>query len=385
MNVSTAVKAIKVLRVADVPLLLHGPPGAGKTSAFKQAAYEIHQEDFGGSCDSIEDYYVMNRERLINDDIRDDEFLCFILEVPNMDPTDSMGVPNPIQTERGFVTKWARPDFIFDRGNGLLVFDEMTNGDSLTTQALRNIMLERRVKTHFLSPNWYPCGAGNRAEDKSFSRALPSPLITRLCHLGVGCDAPNFTEETVDKADVDAKEWLLWAMSKNVRSEIVGFIKDRPSTLYCNQAVPRTWHFTSKILDGVCKVIGEASLYDSKGPDNALVQTLVSGTIGAKMGHDLQAHIRLKSKIPNIDDILKKPKETKVPKETSIQHILCVELIYRATLKTADSIMTYATKKDSFGPETQSFLVHGILHKDSSLMNSKLVCKWCDDHVGLIS
>ena len=217
MNIDTAIKAVKILRKADVPSLMHGAPGVGKTSAYKQAGYEIHQEEFNGNCKTLKDYLHMVRESLKKGEYKD-RFLCNILEVPNLDPTDTMGIPFSVETNFGYITKWARPDFIHAEGNGILLFDELTNGDSLTTQSLRNIMLERRVKSHYLAPGWYPCGAGNRTEDKAFSRALPSPLITRLCHIGVACDAPNFTEETVEKAEVDPKGWIDWAMSNQLKS-----------------------------------------------------------------------------------------------------------------------------------------------------------------------
>jgi len=379
-SIRTAIDGIKVLRQANVPLMEWGPPGVGKSDSFIQAAMEISDEEFNTDYNGdVEQYKRDVRERLSTRKY-DDMFLVDVIEVPNIDPTDLMGIPFVVKENGYHITTWARPDFIRSKGNGLLVFDEVTNGDSLTVQSLRNIVLKRQVKNHYLGEGWFPSLAGNRTEDKSFSRAIPAPLITRLCHIGVACDLPNFENETVKNANPDIEEWIAWAMKNNVRSEVIGYIQDRPSQLYKHQAVPRTWKFVSDVIHVLEKK--RKITFNNKGTltDNVSI-CLLSGLVSAQTAHEFGAYLRLKNEIPDIENILKNPLTAPIPNAMNIQHILCVELIYAANNhETADNIMKYATREDGMDVETQSFLGKGLLDKNPSFLTCPKIMDWANKH-----
>lgn len=382
-SVRTYIDSIKVLRKAGVVPMTWGPPGVGKTHGLIQAGMEISDEEFNTDYNGdVAKYRKDVRNRLMNRNY-DDMFLVDVVQVPNVDPTDLMGVPNVVKDGDFHITRWARPDFMHWQGNGILFFDEATNGDTLTTQSLRSITFGRQVKNHYLGDGWFVSMAGNRTTDKSFSKAFPSPLITRVCHLSVACDVPNFKNTlngVEDDIHPDIDESCEWFMNHNVRSEVVGYIKNRSAHIYHNQAVPRTWKFASDILTVLDKK-GKLGLDKEDKLTDSVSVACLCGALGSEVAHSFMSHLRLKNEIPDIKKIFKDPKKAPMPDKLSIQHILCVELIYAAKQhEDVDKIMTYATRSDGMNPETQAFLTRGLINKEDTFVTCKKIADWANKH-----
>jgi hypothetical protein len=284
-----------------------------------------------------------------------------------MDPTDIMGIPHAIQQKDGsFITTWARPDFIHTQGHGLVLLDEASDADMLTMKASYCITLEKQIKNHCFGKNWYICAAGNRPEDKGMSRIMPAPLITRMCHIGIGCDAPNFSDHTPAEASIDTDKWIEWAFDNHIKSEVIAFIKTRPSRIYIHQATPRTWEFVSRLIVAA-----------NSGFENSALADMVRGTVGQGPGTEFMAFARLVSKIPSIDRILVEPEKVEVPEELDIQHAICTELIYRATSKTIKNIVKYIEKLNI---EIQTFFITSCVKHDDKLLGNEPITKWLVNH-----
>src|SRR5947209_5444824 len=97
-----------------------------------------------------------------------------------------------------------------------LFLDELPACTPDIQKAFYSLLLERRVGEHPLPPGTWVVAAGNRVEDRSLVRALSSALVNRVIILQVR---------------VDVSEWLTWARSQKVRSEVIEFIEDNHEAL----------------------------------------------------------------------------------------------------------------------------------------------------------
>ena len=379
MNVASAVQCIRVGRKARVALMMHGPGGAGKTSAAKQAAMEISNEEFGTKFTDAQEYWKHCCKLIKNEKLKD-SFLFVVLNIPTIDNTDLMGIPVTEQRDNQFITHWARPDFIREDGQGIILFDEVPDGDTLTIKACYSAMLDKRIKDHHFGDGWYITGAGNRPEDKAMARNLPAPLITRMCHVGIGCDSPNFTEQTPENADIDVDEWSVWAFKNSIIPEIIGFLKFRSQLLYNHQATPRTWEFISRIVKAGWDIHGK-EITEESSRIAAVIGDMIRGTVGKGPGTEFVSYLRLAQKVPDLELILKKPKTAPVPKDIDIQSAVCTSLVYRTNRDTIEAVMEYSERLE---PEISAFTLYSIKNKDVQLLSHPSVTKWLSKHPDMI-
>lgn len=268
MNIDQYKEAIKICRKAKIPLMAWGPGGVGKSQGFFQAAKE-------------------------------ENIPAYELRGPLLDPVDISGYPEK-HNEKMI---WLRPEELPDSGEGMILIDELPDIEiRMVKNALYQILLDHKCKTHIIPDSIYIMGAGNRPEDSIFSQPLPQPLITRMCHIGVACDAPDFTKELPEKADVDFDSYISH-FTLEFHSIIPAFTKLYPDCIYKHQAVPRTWEFISKFLN---------SQIQEKWFDFAFKEC-IKGTIGANVGIAFNAFLSLATKIPSIDAILNNPDSVQVP------------------------------------------------------------------------
>ena len=379
MNVSSAVSCVKLGRKAKVAVMMHGPGGAGKTAAAKQAAMEISNEEFGTKFEDVNEYWRNCHKQLAKEDLKD-AFIFTILNIPTIDPTDLMGIPVAVKHGNEYVTHWARPDFIREKGQGIILFDEVPDGDTLTVKACYSATLDKRIKDHHFGDGWYITCAGNRPEDKAMARNMPAPLITRMCHVGIGCDSPNFTEQTPENAEIDINEWTVWAYKNGLISQIMGFLKFRSMHLYSHQATPRTWEFVSRIVKAGMKIYGK-EIVEETGAIAAVVGDMIRGTVGKGPGTEFVSYLRLSQKVPDMELILKKPKTAPVPKDIDIQSAACAQLVYLTNRNTVEAVMEYA---DRLEPEISAFMLYSIKNKDVQLLSHPAVTKWLSNHGEMI-
>ena len=122
-----------------------------------------------------------------------------------------------------------------------LFLDELPACTPDVQKAFYSLLLERRLGEHPLPAGTWVVAAGNRIEDRSLVRALSSALVNRVIILQVR---------------VDVGEWLDWARSQRVRSEVLQFIEDHPDALQrpvpdkpVPFSTPRAWVSLGRALD----------------------------------------------------------------------------------------------------------------------------------------
>lgn len=124
-----------------------------------------------------------------------------------------------------------------------LFLDELPACSPDIQKAFYALLLDRRIGEFALPPGTWVVAAGNRLEDRALVRSISSALINRVIVLNVR---------------VDVREWLAWASTHGVRSEILAFIVFMGEALMrpvpaepVSFSTPRSWVLLSRALDDV--------------------------------------------------------------------------------------------------------------------------------------
>ena len=296
MNVTECKAAVKTAVKSQVPIMLIGPGGVGKSAAVEQAAAEM-----GLPCRTI-------------------HASLLLLE-------DCTG----ILYEDSGQTRWARPEIFpdLDEKPGILFLDEISDASDGVQKALYQLLMTARVHTHAI-PGWSIVMAGNRPEDSAISGTLPAPLITRMMHIGCGCTAPDYRDILPATAEVDGRGWAHWAAQSGISPYIIAFLQSYPDRLYHYQAVPRTW----EILDRVLQI------------DDRPKSAIVSGIVGRETAGLYQSFIAAVDRLPDIREIAKSPTSTGVPVEIGERYLLSSILAGKADSGTFCAFLQYMERME---------------------------------------
>ena len=192
------------------PVMLWGPPGAGKSQLVAQAAA---------------------RHRVPVIDVR----------LAQMEPTDLRGIP--FRDGRNVV--WSVPAMLPDATRhgerGILFLDEITSAPPTVTAAAYQLILDRRLGEYRVPEGWAIVAAGNRHGDRGLVYQMPSPLANRLTHFDL---------------DPDLDDWIAWAHAQGIDSRLTAFLRFRPDLLFDFDAArashafpsPRSWEFAHRAL-----------------------------------------------------------------------------------------------------------------------------------------
>jgi hypothetical protein len=247
--------------------MIWGPPGIGKSSIVSQIAAE-HGQDFV--------------------DVR----------LSQLAPTDLRGLPVP---ENG-ISRWFPPEFLPRDGKGILFLDEINMAPPAMQGMAQQLILDRRVGSYTVPPNWYIWAAGNRKEDRAAVFDMPAPLANRFLHLVVEPDFDSFKG---------------YAMAKDLHEQIIAFLSFRPEILHKIDPQqpawpsPRSWELAS----GLHKA----------GLD-------IAPAIGASATAEFEAYIAIYNNLPDIEQILLgQGKDLRFPGEPSQRYAVTVGLTMRST------------------------------------------------------
>jgi len=265
------------------PLMVWGPPGAGKSSIIQAVA---------------------NREGI--------GFIDFRLS--QVEPVDLRGLPVPNKEEKS-VEWFVTAEFPRDpKSRGILLFDEISAADRSLQVAAYELILDRRLgKLYSLPDGWLVVAAGNRTEDRAVATTMSSALANRFMHVEI---------------DPNSEDWIKWGAANDIHPAVLGFIKTRPENLFSikNQNLergwpsPRSWHRVSEM----CKI------YDKQKTNNYyLLEKIVYGLVGNSAGIDFMTYYKLNEEFDDILEYMTNPAKTiKIPLENDRKWAMCTSMVY---------------------------------------------------------
>ena len=281
-------EALTLAVAADLPVLLWGEPGIGKTAALTQLAASL-----------------------------DLPLTTVIASVH--EPTDFSGLPivGDDPTVQG--VPMAPPQWAVElvrAGRGLLFLDELPTATPAVQAALLRVVLERRVGTLQLPPGVRIVAAANPRASAADGWELSPPLANRFVHLywvhdrdvvvrGLGgiwprAELPSLVPERLPEAVAYA------------RRAVCGFLEARPTLIHRLPNTetrrggawpsPRSWEAALTLL-----AFGTAA-----SASREVLALLVRGAVGDGPGLELLAHLD-RMELPDPESLLADPASAELP------------------------------------------------------------------------
>ena len=287
-------EALTLAVAADLPVLLWGEPGIGKTAALTQlaAALDLPLTTVIASVHEPSDFSG--------------------LPVVGDDPA-TQGVP------------MAPPDWavrLVRAGRGLLFLDELSTAPPAVQAALLRLVLERRIGALRLPPGVRIVAAANPRSSAADGWELSPPLANRFVHLqwthdhdvvvrGLGGTWPRATLPRLDPRKLpEAVDFA--------RRAVCGLLAARPTLVHRLPTgetqrggpwpSPRSWDMTLSLI----------AFATAAGSSRDVLSSLVRGTVGDGPGLELLASLD-RLDLPDPEDVLADPAGAVLPERGDLR------------------------------------------------------------------
>ncbi|WP_399882500.1 AAA family ATPase [Streptomyces sp. BBFR51] len=290
----TQLEALTLAVAADLPVLLWGEPGIGKTAALTQLATAL-----------------------------DLPLTTVIASVH--EPSDFSGLPvvGDDPAEQG--VPMAPPDWavrLVRAGRGLLFLDELSTAPPAVQAALLRLVLERRIGALRLPPGVRIVAAANPRSSAADGWELSPPLANRFVHLqwthdhdvvvrGLGGTWPRATLPSLDPAGLEPAV-------RYARRAVCEFLTARPGLVHRLPngetrrggawPSPRSWEMT------LCLI----AFATAAGSSREVLSLLVRGTVGDGPGLELMAGLD-RMDLPDPETLLADPAGAVLPERGDLR------------------------------------------------------------------
>ncbi|MFF5262668.1 AAA family ATPase [Actinomadura viridis] len=286
---SPQLEALALAVTANLPVLLWGEPGIGKSAGMEQLAAGL--------------------------DVPLETVIASVHE-----PSDFAGLPIIGDDPATTGVPMAPPDWavrLAAAGRGLVFFDELSSAPPAVQAALLRVVLERRVGSLTLPEPVRVVAAANPPSSAADGWHLSPPLANRFVHLhwtheprtvarGMAGTWPSVTVPLVDPGKISS------AVAR-ARGAVSGFLTARPGLAHHLPAdaegrggawpSPRTWEMALRLL-----AVGYATDASREGLAAAVV-----GAIGDGAGIELLSYLE-ELDLPDPDRVLANPEAFALPK-----------------------------------------------------------------------
>lgn len=281
---------------AQLPVLLVGSPGIGKTSLVEQAAKAADND--------------------------------LVISHPAVaDPTDAKGFP---WAEKGSKTATFLPfgetaKVLNSERPTTWFLDDLGQAPAAVQASYMPWLLARQVNGHRLPDHVTIIAATNRRTDRAGVTGVLEPVKSRFA--------------AIVELEVSLADWCAWAMrSGAVPPELVAFLRFQPDLLnqftptadLVNCPSPRTWEAAGRLL--------RLNL-----PTDLEVEAL-AGAVGQGAAAALSAFLQMYRQLPSIDLILTDPDTAPLPDTLSVRYAVATALGARATDANFGRVARYAER-----------------------------------------
>lgn len=290
----TQLEALTLAVAADLPVLLWGEPGIGKTAALTQLAEAL-----------------------------DLPLTTVIASVH--EPSDFSGLPviGDDPAEQG--VPMAPPDWavrLVRAGRGLLFLDELSTAPPAVQAALLRLVLERRIGALRLPPGVRIVAAANPRSSAADGWELSPPLANRFVHLQWAHDHEVVVRGLGGTWPRAALPWLdpqsLPEAVAFARRAVCGLLSARPGLVHRLPGSearrggpwpsPRSWEMTLRLI----------AFATAAGSSREVLSLLVRGTVGDGPGLELLAALD-RMDLPDPETLLADPESADLPERGDLR------------------------------------------------------------------
>jgi hypothetical protein len=321
-------KELRANAKADIPSMIWGPPGSGKSQIVYQLAKSMNAK-------------------------------LFELRANLFDPVDVRGGLKVVEQENGtYKTRYGIPEDYPDAdydGLVMLFIDELSNAPKATQNALLQLTLDKKIGTYHLPARTIIIAAGNRQQDRAAVHEMPTPVKNRFSHFEL--------ETNID-------DWCPWAYRNNVDPSIISFLRYRPALLHNVDSTqnafpsPRAWEMLNRKLKHLSdEFYGCASL------------------VGDGAAGEYIAFKSIYKELPDIDDLIDKPSTTPVPTGPSVLYAIAGAITSRVTETNFEPVMRYTKRMPA---EYQVIVIRDSIAKEPNLLNHDAFKAWTKDNASVL-
>jgi len=203
--------------------------------------------------------------------------------------------------------------------------------------------------------------ATNRRQDRAGVTGMLEPFKSR------------FT--TIVELQPDLDSWCNWALSNNMPTELISFVRFRPNLLHdfkpspdlFNSPCPRTVANVGRILN--------------LGIAQELEYPVIAGAAGEAFAAEFLGFLRICRNLPNPDAILMNPQAGEVPTDPATLYALCGSLARKASDNTIDRLAEYC---DRLPAEFSVLLMRDAVKLAPTVTSSRGFVRWASVHSSLL-
>lgn len=287
-------------------VFIQGRFGIGKSAVIRNTAIEIAKEL---NKEFIDFNKTVDKQKVF--DSPDKYFVFVDVRLAEYSPEDVKGMPVYSKELNAMVWELFREMKILTVPSihGILFLDEINNAAPMIQMVAYKILLDRVIGDLPISENVAVFGAGNTTEDAPVFDIV-APLKDRMFIYELSI--PSF------------EDWKNWALINGIDTRIIAFLESpmgRKLFIKYSDGVnitPRSWEFVSDSIKGINDP-NEIYLYSS-------------GKIGEGAARELVSFIKLSQQKYSIEEMLKNPRNAKLPTEDE------VDVLYSVIASLAESV-----------------------------------------------
>lgn len=273
---------------ANIPLMVYGPPGVGKSDIMEQAARE-RADEMGREFAHWNKATNHKKKEILADPSK--YFLFYDMRLSQAEPTSISGIPNMHTSgERLELMPWGwTVAMSHEKAAGYLFFDEINLAAPAIAAAAYQAIHDRVIADTALSPEIRVFAAGNRSEDKAFTFDMPFPLKDRFSEIEV---------------TPDPQAWFKWAFGK-VNPHLITFCKWKETYLYRTSKDGADKASTPRGIVRASTLIGRRDIMA-----DPMIYSLISSAVGESFANEFLAYQKV-YQLLDWDKIYKNPETVK--------------------------------------------------------------------------
>lgn len=250
----------------NLPVLIKGAPGIGKSDIVAQAASKLGWE--------------------------------LIISHPVVaDPTDYKGLPFAVNGKAEFLPFGDLQKLLVATRPTIYFLDDLGQATPAVQSAVMQLLLARQINGHKVSPEVRFIAATNRRKDRANVSGILEPVKSRFA--------------SIIELEINTKDWVEWAIKHGMPHELISFIEFKPDLLNQfvatrdieNSPCPRTVAFVGKMINA--------------GLPNNIQFEVISGAAGEAFAHEYLAFVKCYMELPTVHEIVKDPEGARLPSSLS--------------------------------------------------------------------
>lgn len=305
---------------ANIPVMIYGPTGVGKSTVIRNELVPKIEQTFGPT--------VLHDTRLSTKDIVD-------------------GTGMPVIDKEEMATYWTRPAFIpkDDGKMHVFLYDEFGHASVQLQQMAYSLVLDRALGGYKFPAKNRIILATNTRTDGGGDNKMLKPLENRMGHYTVEPDAPGLIEKM-----------KVWGWD----SRLVAFLTLRPGEIH-NVSQTDPSFPTPRSLEMLSDTLKSLPV-DVKANT---IENVSLAIVGEGFTRQFMTFItNLSANLPKLSDILANPTKAKVPQDPHFQYVVAAAIAKNIDGKSAAKFAEYLSR---LMPDIRSMAAHEAIARDGSL------------------